>query len=84
MNDDVDDECNVAAQLDLDFFSQRLEFTAVIAKPQRQHEEELFVFGGGSGAAGGEARHDDAPMLQMYATTSALLHSMANLSAVLP
>ncbi len=43
MNDDVDDECNVAAQLDLDFFSQRLEFTAVIAKPQRQHEEELCL-----------------------------------------
>jgi hypothetical protein len=35
-------------------------------------------------AAGAGARHCGAPMLRRYATTSALLLLMANLSAVLP
>jgi hypothetical protein len=38
----------------------------------------------GRGAAGGGARHCGAPMLRRYAMTSALLFSMAYLSAVLP
>ena len=61
----------------------RRQAAAAIAKQQRRHEEELHLLTG-KGAAGGGARHSGAPMLRRYAITSALLKSMAYLSAVLP
>jgi hypothetical protein len=43
-----------------------------MAKQQRRHEEEMYIYSQGSGEAGGEVRHCGAPMLRRYATTSAL------------
>ncbi len=56
---------------------------AVIAKQQRRSKRNC-IYWQGSGEAGGGARHSGAPMLRRYATTSVLLLSMANFSAVMP
>jgi len=55
--------------------------TAVNAKYQRRHEQELLLLE--QRQRGGE-RHSGAPMLRRYAATSASLQSMAILSAVQP
>jgi hypothetical protein len=56
---------------------------AVVASSGDTKKNKIY-FGVSSCAASGGARHCGAPMLSRYAATSALLRSMASLSAVLP